>query len=79
MIKPAEAFLTKTLREKPWGKNVTRILAASLAAVDPAAAVRTNSSERREYFSCRLDRKSTWMILRMYTSWQSVKPAFPWL
>jgi len=36
MIKPAAAFLTKTLREKPWGRNVTRILSASLAAVDPA-------------------------------------------
>lgn len=39
MIKPAEAFLTKTLREKPWGINVTRILSASLAAVDPAVAL----------------------------------------
>jgi len=39
MIKPAEAFLTKTLREKPWGKNVTRILSASLAAVDPTMAL----------------------------------------
>lgn len=38
MIKPAEAFLTRTLREKPWGIKTTRILAASLAAVDPAAA-----------------------------------------
>jgi len=39
MIKPAEAFLTKTLREKPWGKKVTSILAASLVAVDPAAVL----------------------------------------
>lgn len=39
MIKPAESLLTRTLREKPWGKKVTRILAASLAAVDPEAAL----------------------------------------
>ena len=39
MIKPAEAFLTKTLRDKPWGKNITRILAAALAAVDPAVVL----------------------------------------
>ena len=28
-----------TLREKPWGNKVSRILASSLAAVDPAAAL----------------------------------------
>jgi len=39
MIKPAESFLTRTLREYPWGIKITRILAASLAAVDPAAAI----------------------------------------
>ncbi|MCK5794304.1 MAG: glycerate-2-kinase family protein, partial [Anaerolineales bacterium] len=39
MIKPAESFLTSTLREYPWGIKITRILAASLAAVDPAAAI----------------------------------------
>ena len=39
MIKPVEDFLSRTLREKPWGKQVSRILAASLAAVDPAAAI----------------------------------------
>lgn len=36
---PAEYYLTHTLREKPWGSTVSRILAASVAAVDPAAAV----------------------------------------
>ena len=39
MIKPAESFLTRTLRENLWGIKITRILAASLAAVDPAAAL----------------------------------------
>jgi len=39
MIKSAEAFLTRTLRDKPWGKNITRILAAALAAVDPAVVL----------------------------------------
>ncbi len=39
MIKPAEAFLTSSLREKPWGLKTARILAASLAAVDPTAAI----------------------------------------
>jgi len=39
MTKPAESFLTSTLRENPWGIKIARILAASLSAVDPAAAV----------------------------------------
>lgn len=39
MIKSAESFLTRTLRENPWGIKIARILAASLAAVDPAAAL----------------------------------------
>lgn len=39
MIKPAEAYLTWTLREEPWGIKLAHILAASLAAVDPAAAL----------------------------------------
>jgi len=39
MTKPAESFLTRTLKEKPWGIKIARILAASLSAVDPAAAV----------------------------------------
>jgi len=39
MIKPAEAFLTRTLREEIWGKKVARILSASIASVDPAIAL----------------------------------------
>ena len=40
MTLPAEDYLTQTLREQPWGRKVSRILAASVAAVDPAAALR---------------------------------------
>jgi hydroxypyruvate reductase len=40
MIHPPDAFLTKTMREKPWGEKVARILAASLAAVEPGNLVR---------------------------------------
>ena len=35
MMLAPEVFLTKTMREKPWGNTVARILAASLAAVEP--------------------------------------------
>ena len=35
----AKALLTRTLREEPWGSKISRILAASLAAVDPAVAI----------------------------------------
>jgi hydroxypyruvate reductase len=35
-----ESFWTASLRDSPWGERITRILAASLDAVDPAAAVR---------------------------------------
>ncbi len=35
-----DLFLTTTLREAPWGAAVTRVLAAAVAAVDPAVAVR---------------------------------------
>ena len=36
----ADRFWTTSLRTAPWGAAVTRILAAALAAVEPAAAVR---------------------------------------
>jgi hydroxypyruvate reductase len=36
----AERFLTTSLRNANWGAAVTRILAAAIAAVEPAAAVR---------------------------------------
>ncbi len=32
---PPHSFLSRSIREKPWGEKVSRILAASLAAVDP--------------------------------------------
>jgi glycerate 2-kinase len=34
-----DLLLTDCLRAAPWGAAVTRILAAALGAVDPAAAV----------------------------------------
>lgn len=36
----AQRLLTRTLRERPWGMQVARIMAAALGAVEPAAAVR---------------------------------------
>lgn len=36
---PSNSFLTRSLREKPWGYKVSRILAASLNAVDPAGLI----------------------------------------
>ncbi len=39
MTLSAESFLTRTLRGKPWGSKISRILAASLAAVDPGVAI----------------------------------------
>jgi glycerate 2-kinase len=35
----AERLLTESLRAAPWGQSVARVLAAALAAADPAAAV----------------------------------------
>ena len=35
-----ESFLTHSMRENPWGNKVARILAASLAAVEPGSLVR---------------------------------------
>ena len=37
-----EIFLTRSLKQAPWGINAARILAASLAAVDPGKAVNGN-------------------------------------
>ena len=37
-----ETFLTRSLKEVPWGIKAARILAASLAAVDPGKAVIDN-------------------------------------
>lgn len=37
---PTKSFLTHSLRENPWGHKVARILAASLAAVEPGNLVR---------------------------------------
>jgi glycerate 2-kinase len=34
------SFWTTSFRDTPWGERITRILAAALDAVDPAAAVR---------------------------------------
>lgn len=39
-------FLTRSLIENPWGKSVTRILAAAIQAVEPGAAV--HKTVRRE-------------------------------
>ena len=39
MIIDPDRFQNQTLRSKPWGEKVTRILSASLAAADPAYAV----------------------------------------
>lgn len=39
MTKSAKVYLTKTLKEEPWGSKISRIMAASLAAVDPAVAI----------------------------------------
>jgi hydroxypyruvate reductase len=39
MTKQAEDFQTKTLLEHEWGEKVSRILASSLAAVDPASII----------------------------------------
>ncbi len=39
MSKSAQAFLTRSLRENPWGLKTARILAASVAAVDPSKAI----------------------------------------
>jgi len=36
----ADRFLTASLRESPWGAAISRVLAAAVAAVDPATAVR---------------------------------------
>jgi glycerate 2-kinase len=37
---PPHCFLSRSLREKPWGEKVTRILAAALAAVDPDTLIK---------------------------------------
>lgn len=40
MTNPAEKFLTQSLQESPAGLKTARILAAALAAVDPAALIK---------------------------------------
>ena len=40
MIIPTDSFLTHSMKKNPWGKKVARILAASLAAVEPGGLVR---------------------------------------
>lgn len=37
---PPHSFLSRSIRENPWGEKVSRILAASLAAVDPDSLVK---------------------------------------
>ena len=39
---PPHSLLTRSLREKPWGKKVSRILAAALAGADPTLVIQTN-------------------------------------
>ncbi|MCJ7735619.1 MAG: glycerate kinase [Anaerolineales bacterium] len=40
MIKSSDIFLTRSLREKPWGEKAARIMASALAAVDPKESVK---------------------------------------
>jgi hydroxypyruvate reductase len=47
MTIPANSFLTRSLREKPWGYQVSRILAASLAAVDPYTLIQEDQDVNR--------------------------------
>lgn len=44
MTIPSTALLTSSLKEKPWGEKVTRIMAAALAAVDPTLVIQNNLS-----------------------------------
>jgi glycerate 2-kinase len=46
---PLEAFLTTSLRVSPWGKQITRILAAALEAVDPSAAIHNHVKRQGDH------------------------------
>ena len=45
-------MITESLRAAPWGESVARVLAASLQAVEPAAAVKRHLRREGERLNC---------------------------
>ncbi len=69
----AESFQTSSLRSLPEGESITRILAASIHAVEPGAAVERFVRREGDILTS-LAGHMTWHPFAVWPCWGSAKP-----